>query len=73
MTDNQKLEIAKLRNLGLEDKAIAAKLNIPVDNIKGYCQQSGDANRYPERTLLREKLRLLHQNLLLRGQNGQPN
>ena len=51
MNENQKVEVAKLRNLGLGYKTIANKLNIPADIVKGYCRthhlQSNDAKRCP--------------------------
>ena len=55
MTDSQKAEIAKLRNLGLGYKVIAKKMNIPVVNIKGYRQQSNDAKRCPDKNFNERK------------------
>ena len=39
MTDNQKAEIAKLRNLGLGYKVVAKKMNMPVSTIKTHCRK----------------------------------
>lgn len=37
MTEDQKNEIAKLRNFGMGYRAIAKKLNVPDSTIKSHC------------------------------------